>query len=130
MTLKRKNNHVVWLKRYKLCCQTKFLQDFLIIKKMVTVNPSFKKKISWIKKRNFLVNSIEAREENILAFSKSNSLKSLCLFSKYSKVLKQNLKVGLSPSKQSCVICFIEIPLKNKKNDFYFISKALFAFCG
>ena len=36
-------------------------------------------------------------------------------------------KVGLSPSKKNCVICFIEIPpLKVMKYDFYFILKALF----
>ena len=34
-------------------------------------------------------------------------------------------KVGLSPSKKICVICFIEIPLKMMKNAFYFILKAL-----
>ena len=36
------------------------------------------------------------------------------------------LKVGLSPSKKNCVICFIESPLKIIKNVFYFILKALF----
>ena len=36
------------------------------------------------------------------------------------------LKVGVSPSKKNCVICFIEIPLKVMKNDYYFILKALF----
>ena len=36
------------------------------------------------------------------------------------------LKVGLSPSKKNCVICFIESPLKMMKNAFYFILKALF----
>ena len=36
------------------------------------------------------------------------------------------LKVGLSPSKKNCVICFIESPLKKMKNAFYFILKALF----
>ena len=35
-------------------------------------------------------------------------------------------KVGLSPSKQICVICFIESPLKMMKSAFYFILKALF----
>ena len=35
------------------------------------------------------------------------------------------LKVGLSPSKKICFICFIENPLKLTKNDFYFILKAL-----
>ena len=38
------------------------------------------------------------------------------------------LKVGLSPSKNNCVICFIESPLKIMKNAFYFILKALFIF--
>ena len=37
-----------------------------------------------------------------------------------------NLKVGLSPLKKSCGICFIESPLKMVKNGFYFIIKALF----
>ena len=37
-----------------------------------------------------------------------------------------DLKVGLSPSKKMCVICFIESPLKMMKNAFYFVSKALF----
>ena len=36
------------------------------------------------------------------------------------------LKVGLSPSKKINVTCFIEGPLKMKKNSFYFILKALF----
>ena len=36
------------------------------------------------------------------------------------------LKVGLSPSKKTCVICFIERSLKMMKNAFYFILKALF----
>ena len=35
-------------------------------------------------------------------------------------------KVGLSPSKKNCVICFIEIPLKMIKNAFYLTSGALF----
>ena len=35
------------------------------------------------------------------------------------------LKVGLSPSKKNCVICFIE-PFKIIKSAFYFILKALF----
>ena len=35
-------------------------------------------------------------------------------------------KVGLSPSKKTCVTCFIESPLKMMKNAFYFIVKALF----
>ena len=37
-----------------------------------------------------------------------------------------NFKVGLSPSKNICVICLIESPLKMMKNAFYFILKALF----
>ena len=36
------------------------------------------------------------------------------------------IKVGLSPSKEICVICLIESPLKMMKNAFYFILKALF----
>ena len=36
------------------------------------------------------------------------------------------VKVGLSPSRNNCVICFIESPLKMMKNAFYFILKALF----
>ena len=36
------------------------------------------------------------------------------------------IKVGLSPSKKNCVICFIESPLKMMKNAFYFILKTLF----
>ena len=35
-------------------------------------------------------------------------------------------KVGLSPSKKVCVICFSENPLKMMKNPFCFILKALF----
>ena len=35
-------------------------------------------------------------------------------------------KVGLSPSKKICVICFSENLLKMMKNAFYFILKALF----
>ena len=36
------------------------------------------------------------------------------------------LKVGLSPSRKICFICFNESFLKMMKNTFYFISKALF----
>ena len=43
-----------------------------------------------------------------------------------SKVFSARLKVGLSASKKSCVIFFIESPLKMMKNAFYFILKALF----
>ena len=39
---------------------------------------------------------------------------------------KQNLKVGLSPSKKICFIFLIESPLKMIKNGFYFILKAVF----
>ena len=38
---------------------------------------------------------------------------------------EEKVKVGLSPSKKTCVICFIESPLKIMKNDFYFILKSL-----
>ena len=38
----------------------------------------------------------------------------------------QKFKVGLSPSKKNCVICFIESSLKLMKNAFYFILEALF----
>ena len=37
-----------------------------------------------------------------------------------------SLQVGLSPSQTTCVICFIESPLKKMENAFYFIWKALF----
>ena len=40
-------------------------------------------------------------------------------------ILLKVVKVGLSPSKNFCVICFIESPLKMIKNSF-FILKALF----
>ena len=40
--------------------------------------------------------------------------------------LKNDLKVGLSPSKKNCFICFYESPLKMMKNAFYFTLKALF----
>ena len=36
------------------------------------------------------------------------------------------VKVGLSPSKKNCVICFIESPFEMMKNAFYFTLKALF----
>ena len=39
-----------------------------------------------------------------------------------------SLKVGLSPSKKSCVIYFIESPLKMIKNAFYFILFQLISF--
>ena len=49
---------------------------------------------------------------------------------KYQFLIKKRedagIKVGLSPSKKNCVICFIESPLKFMKNTFYFIVKALF----
>ena len=38
------------------------------------------------------------------------------------------IKVGLSPSKKICIICFIESPLKMIKNVFYFILEPLFVF--
>ena len=41
------------------------------------------------------------------------------------KLLKLLVKVGLSPSKESCLVCFNESPLKMMKNAFYFILKAL-----
>ena len=37
-----------------------------------------------------------------------------------------DVKVGLSPSKKNCFVCFIESPLKMMKNAFYFSLKALF----
>ena len=40
--------------------------------------------------------------------------------------LLQTFKVGLSPSRKNCVICFVESPLKIMRNAFYFILKALF----
>ena len=44
---------------------------------------------------------------------------------KSSKVSKQYLfKVGLSPSRKICFICFNESTLKMMKNAFYFILKA------
>ena len=36
------------------------------------------------------------------------------------------VKAGLSPSKNSCAICFIKRPLKRIKNDFHFILKSFF----
>ena len=36
------------------------------------------------------------------------------------------LKVGLSPSKNICIVCLIESPLQVMKNAFYFILKAFF----
>ena len=38
----------------------------------------------------------------------------------------QDLKVGLSPSRKVCIICFFEKPLKMMNNAFYLILKALF----
>ena len=38
----------------------------------------------------------------------------------------KSFKVGLSPSKKMCVICFIESPVKMIKNVFYFILKTFF----
>ena len=50
------------------------------------------------------------------------------------KVLKNNIQVGFSPSKKICVICLIESPLKMIKNVFYFVLKApvfkTFKFCS
>ena len=37
--------------------------------------------------------------------------------------MSDTFKVGLSPSKKNCVICFFESPLKMMKNAFYFILK-------
>ena len=45
-----------------------------------------------------------------------------------SNFLPISFKVGLSLSKNNCVICFIESPLKFMKNAFYFTTKALFVF--
>ena len=39
---------------------------------------------------------------------------------------RTKLKVGLSPTKKNCIICFIESPIKMMKNVFYFILKVLF----
>ena len=39
---------------------------------------------------------------------------------------KALIRVGLSPSKKNCFICFNESSLKVMKNAFYFISRALF----
>ena len=48
-------------------------------------------------------------------------------FSEFSLDLKEPLiKVGLSPFKKICVICFNESPLKMMKKASYFILKALF----
>ena len=44
----------------------------------------------------------------------------------YWSILKVILKVGPSPSKKNCFICFIESPLNIMKNAFYFILKAFF----
>ena len=41
-------------------------------------------------------------------------------------ILDHLLKVGLSPSKKICVICFIENPLKMMRNACYVMLKALF----
>ena len=38
-------------------------------------------------------------------------------------IIKTPFKVGLSPSKKNCFICFNESPLKMMKNAFYFINK-------
>ena len=38
--------------------------------------------------------------------------------------MKISMKIGLLPSKNTCVISFIESPLKTMKNAFYFILKA------
>ena len=50
-----------------------------------------------------------------------------CTFSSWACRYNANpwLKVGLSSSKQICVICLIENPLKLMKNAFYFMLKAL-----
>ena len=42
------------------------------------------------------------------------------------RIGKIELKVGLSPSKKICFVCFDESPLKLMKNAFYFILKPLF----
>ena len=44
LALKRKNNHVVCLSRYKFSCRAKFFQVFLIHKIMATLNPLFNNK--------------------------------------------------------------------------------------
>ena len=48
-------------------------------------------------------------------------LKSHCKIWKFN----HGFKVGLSPSKEICVICLIEHALKMTENAFYFIFKAL-----
>ena len=40
--------------------------------------------------------------------------------------IEEDIKVGLSPSKKSCIIWLIESPVKMMKNAFYIILKALF----
>ena len=39
------------------------------------------------------------------------------------------IKVGLSPSKNICVICLIESPLKMMKNAFYLSFSSYLSFC-
>ena len=49
-----------------------------------------------------------------------------CFFNLFELSFYISIKIGLSPSKKNCVICFIESPLKVMKNAFYFILKAPF----
>ena len=42
----------------------------------------------------------------------------------------ETFKVGFSPSKKICFICFHESPLKMMENTFYFILKGLFLLTG
>ena len=48
------------------------------------------------------------------------------VFSRFSVSLASMVKVGLSASKNICVICFDKSPLEMMKSAFYFILKAFF----
>ena len=52
-------------------------------------------------------------------------VKYISYFNIYENVVFYLLKVGLSPSKNICVICLIESPLKMMKNSFHLILRAL-----
>ena len=69
---------------------------------------------------------LPARQVNFFHALISNFSRCILLFFYLKQSSDISFKIGLSSSKKSCVICFIENLLKMMKNVFYFILKAHF----
>ena len=124
---------------YLLTCLCLFLTSFISFKNIFLKN-SFKiiqpihffsqliYFFNWIKERQ-LKRSIKKHKCKI-KIDKINYWKSYSgtTYDDSKISLHRNLKVGLSPSKKNCFYYLIESPLKNDKNTFHLILKALFVF--